>query len=64
MAEPRVLNLMFRFDTGKEVFGVNLEISEAMIDSLSEDQLVAMAAGEFKEFLRYIKGKANVRRNS
>lgn len=64
MTEPRVLNLKFRFDTGEEVFGVNFDISPAMRDSLSEDQLVGIAAEELRKFLRYLKEKENVRRNS
>lgn len=61
MTEPRVLNIKFRFDTGKEVFGVNFDISQAMRDSLSEDQLVEIASAELRQFLRYLKEKQNVR---
>ncbi len=61
MAQSSTLNIKFRFDTGKEVFGVNLEISEVMRDSLSEDQLVDIASAELRQFLRYLKEKENVR---
>ena len=64
MTEPRLLNIKFRFDTGEQVLGVSIDISEVLQNSISEDHLIAIAAAELRKFLHYIKEKQNVRRDT